>query len=381
MSEPTPATPEYGASSIQVLEGMEAVRKRPGMYIGDPSGAGLYQLIWESVDNAIDEALAGHCDTVDVIIHPDNSISIGDNGRGIPVEMHPAEGKPTVEVVMTVLHAGGKFDNNAYKVSGGLHGVGVSCVNAVSRWMKVRVRRDGTEHEIAFERGETTEPLRELGPTTDRGTTVHFKPDTEVFGDNTIFDAAIVRQRLRELSFLNRGVRIQFEDLREGGSSEVFLHDDGLAGFVAWLNQGKDTLGKDVIHLERECGEGISVEVAMQYHDGYDENVHCFANNIRNRDGGTHLSGFRASLTRVLNSYAKSNDLIKGKNAKPPTGDDLREGLTAIVSVKLPGPKFSSQTKDRLINNEIEGLVQTHFGQAFTEWLEENPRVAKDFGQ
>ena len=326
---PVPAEAAYDAGSIQVLEGMEAVRKRPGMYIGDPAGSGLYQLIWETVDNSIDEALAGHCDVVDVRVHEDNSISIADNGRGIPVSLHPTEGKPTVEVVLTILHAGGKFDDNSYKVSGGLHGVGVSCVNAVSRWLNVNVKRDGAEWSMGFERGETTTELREVGTASDTGTTVHFKPDHEVFGDNTIFDASVIKQRLRELSFSTAACASTLRIYAKRARLKSF-HADGISGFVSYLNQGKDILHKEVIHLERDGDDGITVEVAMQYNDSYDEQLHCFANNIRNRDGGTHLSGFRTALTRVLNTYAKNNNLIKGKNAKPPSGDDLREGLAQL---------------------------------------------------
>ena len=366
----------YDADSIKVLEGLEAVRKRPGMYIGDPETTGLYQCLWEVADNAIDEALAGYCDSVDVIIHEDNSVSVTDNGRGIPVAMH-SQGKPTVEVVMTVLHAGGKFDDNSYKVSGGLHGVGVSCVNAVSRWLEVTVWRDGREWQIRFERGETAIALRDCGPSDKRGTRIHYKVDHEVFGENTVTDYATVAARLRELSFLNKGVRINLEDLREEGKAEVFYHADGLAGFVRYLNSGKTTLHSQVIHFERELDDGITVEVAMQYNDGYDEKLISFANNIRNRDGGTHLEGFRTSLTRVLNNYAKNEKLLK-KDQKNPSGEDLREGIVGIISVKLPDPKFSGQTKDRLINSEVSGIVQQVMGESLASYLEENPKIAKD---
>ena len=366
---------EYDADSIKVLEGLEAVRKRPGMYIGDPATTGLYQCLWEVVDNAIDEALAGYCDQVDVRIHKDNSISVEDNGRGIPVAMHPTENKPTIEVVMTVLHAGGKFDANSYKVSGGLHGVGVSCVNAVSAWTEVRVRRNGKTYQMRFERGHRVGDLDELGPSERTGTIVHFKPDYEIFGENTVMDFKTVASRLRELSFLNKGVRINFEDLREEGRAEVFFHADGLAGFVRWLNRGKEHLHPKVIYFERDCGEGVWIEIALQYNDSYDERIHCFANNIRNRDGGTHLEGFKTALTRVFNTYAKNNNLIR--NQKVPSGEDLREGLTAIVSVKHPDPKFSGQTKDRLINSELAGVVQSVVGQALSDYLEEHPKIAK----
>jgi DNA gyrase subunit B len=375
---PTPAASPaaaYGEDSIKVLAGMEAVRTRPGMYIGDPATTGLYQCIWEVVDNAIDEALAGHCDRVEVRIHPDNSVSVRDNGRGIPVGKHPTDGRSTLEVVMTVLHAGGKFERNAYKVSGGLHGVGVSCVNAVSRWLEAEVRRDGKRWMMRFERGHAVNSLQELGPDDGRGTTIHFKPDSEVFGENTVFRYETVASRLRELSFLNRGVRIQLEDEREEGRSDIFFHADGLAGFVRYLNQGRTLIHPKVLHFEKEGEQGVSIEVAMQYDDAYDERLICFANNIRNRDGGTHLEGFKTALTRVLNTYAKNNKLLKGDKA--PGGDDLREGLTAIISVKLPDPKFSGQTKDKLINSEIAGVVQSLVGDALTAYLEENPKVAK----
>ncbi|TVR11449.1 MAG: DNA topoisomerase (ATP-hydrolyzing) subunit B [Planctomycetota bacterium] len=366
---------DYDAESIKVLEGMEAVRKRPGMYIGDPSTTGLYQCIWEAVDNSIDEAMAGFCDRVVITIHADNSISVADNGRGIPVTAHSSSGKPTLEVVLTVLHAGGKFENNAYKVSGGLHGVGVSCVNGVSQWMTAEVRRDGRKWRMRFERGHTVGQLEDCGPCDERGTTIHFKPDHEIFEDNTIVNYDTVASRLRELSFLNRGVRITLDDEREEGRAEVFYHADGLAGFVKYLDRGKEAIHPKVIHFEHITDDGVNVEVAMEYNDSYDDRWLAFANNIRNRDGGTHVEGFRTALTRVFNTYAKTNKLLKGDRA--PTGDDLREGLTAIISVKLPDPKFSGQTKDKLINSEISGLVQTAVTQHLGDYLEENPRVAK----
>ncbi len=367
----------YEAESIQVLEGLAAVRKRPGMYIGDPATTGLNQCLWEVVDNAIDEALAGYCDVVDIAIHPDNSISVSDNGRGIPVAIHPTEGRPTVEVVMTVLHAGGKFDANSYKVSGGLHGVGVSCVNAVSRWLEVTVRRNGRCYQIRFERGEVTEELHETGPCepTDTGTTVRFKPDHEVFADNTIFDFKAIASRLRELSFLNKGLRINLEDHREEGKAEVFYHAEGLAGFVTYLNRGKESLHPKVLYFPLTASDEVAIEIALQWNDSYDERLLSFANNIRTRDGGTHVEGFKAALTRAFNAYAKTNNLL-GKD-KPPGGEDLREGLTAIISVKMSDPKFSGQTKDKLINSEISGIVQNSFGQALATHLEEHPTIAK----
>ncbi len=370
---------DYGVDKIQVLEGMEAVRKRPGMYIGDPGAGGLYQCVWETVDNSIDEALAGHCTEVIIIIHPDNSMSVSDNGRGIPVAPHPSTGRSTLEVVLTILHAGGKFDNQgagAYKKSGGLHGVGVSCVNAVSAWLVADVKRDGFHHRMRFERGTAKTALEIIGPTKERGTSIHFKPDYEVFGDNTVFDFKTIAARLRELAFLNNGVRINFQDLREEGKAEVFYSTEGLAAFVRYLNQGKDHL-HPVIHIVRTSEDGVDVELAMQYNDSYDEHVLCFANNIRNRDGGTHLEGFKTVLTREFNAYAKANNLIKGDD-KPPSGEDLREGLCAIISVKLGDPKFSAQTKDKLINIEIAGIVQNQLGGAIKDYCEENPKIAKN---
>ena len=381
MTQPTPATPpssgDYGADKIQVLEGMAAVRKRPGMYIGDPGGHGLYQCVWEVVDNAIDEALAGHCTEVGVTIHPDNSVSVSDDGRGIPVAPHPSDGRSSLEVVLTILHAGGKFDNQgagAYKKSGGLHGVGVSCVNAVSAWLEATVEREGKKWRMRFERGAAVTKLQDLGTSAKRGTVVQFKPDHEVFGENTVFDYKVIAARLRELSFLNSGVRIAFTDLREEGKAEVFYSTDGLAAFVRYLNQGKEAL-HPVIHMSRSTPEGVDVELAMQYNDGYDEQTLCFANNIRNRDGGTHLEGFKSAVTREFNNYAKANNLVKGD--KPPAGEDLREGLCAIVSVKLADPKFSAQTKDKLINIEIAGIVQSLLGDGLKEYCEEHPKIAK----
>ena len=374
-SRPAPGNGgDYGADKIQVLEGMAAVRKRPGMYIGDPATTGLYQLVWETIDNSIDEALAGHCNEVSIVIHPDNSLSVTDNGRGIPVAPHPSSGKSTLEVVMTVLHAGGKFDRNSYKVSGGLHGVGVSCVNAVSSWLVADVKRDGKHWRMRFERGVAVTPLQEVGASADRGTTIQFKPDAEVFAENTVFDYKTIAARLRELAFLNTGVRINLQDLREEGKAEVFYSPDGLGGFVRYLNQGKDAL-HPVVHVIKEGDQGFVAELALQYNDGYDEHILCFANNIRNRDGGTHLEGFKTALTRVLNTWAKNANLLKGD--KPPTGEDLREGLCAIISVKLPDPKFSAQTKDKLINSEVAGVVQALVGQALQDYCEENPKIAK----
>jgi DNA gyrase subunit B len=377
MTQPNPAdkpSADYGVDQIQVLEGMEAVRKRPGMYIGDPGAHGLYQLVWEVADNSIDEALAGFCTEVGVTIHRDDSISISDNGRGIPTAPHPSSGKSTLEVALTVLHAGGKFGSGAYKKSGGLHGVGVSCVNAVSEWLIAEVHRDGKHFRMRFERGEAVTPLEIVGESTARGTTIHYKPDPAVFGSNTIYQWDVIATRLRELAFLNSGVRILLTDERAEGRSELFWSTDGLAGFVRFLNKGKEAV-HPVVHIVKSSEDGIDFELALQYNDGYDEQVLCFANNIRNRDGGAHLEGFKTALTREMNVYAKDAGLIKGE--KPPTGEDLREGLCAIVSVKLTDPKFSNQTKDKLINGEVAGIISSCLGGALKDYLQENPKIAK----
>jgi DNA gyrase subunit B len=369
---------DYGVDKIQVLEGMAAVRKRPGMYIGDPNTTGLYQLIWEVVDNSIDEALAGHCTEVTVTIHSDNSMSVGDNGRGIPTAPHPSTGKSTLEVVLTILHAGGKFDNQgagAYRKSGGLHGVGVSCVNAVSAWLEADVYRDGTHTRMRFERGAAVSGLVLIGPSDRRGTVVRWKPDREVFGENTVPEWGVIAGRLRELAFLNSGVRIALVDEREEGKAEVFYSTEGLAAFVSYLNTGKGVL-HPVMHLVTSTADGTEVELAAQWNDGYDEQVLCFTNNIRNRDGGTHLEGFKTALTRTCNEWAKTAGHIKEGN-KPPAGEDLREGLCAIVSVKMGDPKFSNQTKDRLINSEIAGIVQAQLGKALSDHLQEQPKLGK----
>jgi len=377
MNQPNPSdqpSADYGVDAIQVLEGMAAVRKRPGMYIGDPGAHGLYQLVWEVVDNSVDESLAGFCTEVGVTIHKDESLSVSDNGRGIPVAPHPSSGKSTLEVALTVLHAGGKFGGGAYKKSGGLHGVGVSCVNAVSEWLVAEVHRDGQHHRMRFERGEAVTPLQIIGPSDKRGTSIQYHPDPAVFGTNTIYQWDVIATRLRELAFLNKGVRIVLTDERAEGRSEVFWSTDGLAGFVRLLNQGKAVV-HPIVYIATTTEDNIDLELALQYNDGYDEHVLCFANNICNRDGGAHLEGFKTALTREMNVYAKDAGLIKGE--KPPTGDDLREGLCAIVSVKLSEPKFSNQTKDKLINGEVTGTVSSHLGTALKDYLAENPKIAK----
>ncbi|MEG2074932.1 MAG: DNA topoisomerase (ATP-hydrolyzing) subunit B [Victivallaceae bacterium] len=371
------ANEEYSASKITVLEGLEAVRKRPSMYIGDTGQRGLHHLVYEVVDNSIDEALAGYASNIEVTIHPDNSITVEDDGRGIPVDMHPTEKKPAVEVVLTILHAGGKFDHNSYKVSGGLHGVGVSCVNALSEWMDVIVCRNGAAWNIKFHRGVTTTHLTRLNECTNRGTKVHFKPDGEIFPE-TVYVWDILATRLRELAFLNRGITITLTDERgdsEKPRCEVFHYDGGICEFVAMLNANKETLHKDVIYFHREK-DNIDVELAMQYNDGYNEHIFSFANNINTIEGGTHLVGFQTALTRTINNYAKSNNMLK--NDKAMTGNDTREGLSAVISVKISDPQFEGQTKTKLGNSDVRGIVESIINDGLGEYLEENPQTAKD---
>ena len=376
MSEEVINNKEYNANEIQVLEGLEAVRLRPGMYIGDTGQRGLHHLVYEVVDNSIDECLAKYATAVEVVIHPDNSVSVSDDGRGIPVDMHEGEGKPAVEVVMTILHAGGKFDSSAYKVSGGLHGVGVSCVNALSESLTVEVNRDGFAHKIKFERGVTVSPLVRLQAVETTGTKVTFKPDPTIF-ETTEFVWDILAKRLRELAFLNRGVTIKFSDERgdDGIRTEVFHYEGGISEFVTHLNRNKQVLFDEVIYFHKEK-DGIDVELAMQYNDGYTENIFSYANNINTHEGGTHLSGLQGALTRTINSYAKKNNLLK--NEKAMTGNDTREGLTAVVSVKIPDPQFEGQTKTKLGNSEVRGIVESIVNDGLGTFLEENPQSAKD---
>lgn len=364
---------DYGAKDIKVLTGLEPVRLRPGMYIGSTSSKGLHHLVYEVVDNSIDEALAGACDTIIVKIYKDNSVSVEDNGSGIPVEIHPQTKKSTLETVLTILHAGGKFNNNAYKVSGGLHGVGVSVVNALSCWLIANVKRDGKLYEQRFERGVATTELKVIGTSKETGTIITFKPDSEIF-DTTIFDKEILRNRFREMAFLNKGVKILFFDQRDDFKEE-FHYEGGIKSFVEYMNKNKTVLHDNVIYFQGEKQDSL-VEIAMQYTDGYSENILTFANNIHTPEGGSHLVGFKTAITRAINDYARKYNLIKEKEQNL-QGDDTREGLTAIVSIKLPNPQFEGQTKAKLGNSESRGVVETFLYDNLMTFLEENPKVGK----
>ncbi|HEU5049896.1 MAG TPA: DNA topoisomerase (ATP-hydrolyzing) subunit B [Gemmatimonadales bacterium] len=366
--------PQYKAESIQVLKGLEAVRKRPGMYIGSTSENGLHHLVYEVVDNSIDEALAGYCDEITVTIHADNSVTVADNGRGIPVDVHPVEKIPGVELALTVLHAGGKFDKNSYKVSGGLHGVGVSVVNALSERLEVLVDRDGSRHHMQFVRGKTTKKLTVLGKAKTTGTTVRFKPDPEIFtvleyNYNTLAD------RLRQLAFLNKGIRITLKDEREEGQTETFYAKGGLVEFVQWLNRNKKPLHPKPVSFFAEK-EDVEVDLALQYEDGYNENTFTFVNNINTHEGGTHLTGFRSALTRTVNDLAKKSGALK-KEGFTLSGDDIREGLTCVLHVKVREPQFEGQTKTKLGNSEVEGIVKTVVNEYLGSYLEEHPPVLR----
>ncbi len=366
---------EYNETQIQVLEGLEAVRKRPGMYIGSTSSRGLHHLVYEIVDNAIDEALAGFCDQIQVTIHPDNSISVSDNGRGIPVGIHPTQGIPAVEVVFTILHAGGKFGGGGYKVSGGLHGVGAAVVNALSEWVVVQIYTDGKIHEQRYERGKTVSPLKVVGETKKQGSYVHFKPDPEIF-EELEYQYDILRQRLQEMAFLTKGLTIVLKDERpELEQEKTFHYEGGIQEFVAHLNKNKDVLYEPIIYAEGEK-DGVYVEVAIQHNTSFTENVFCFVNNINTAEGGTHLSGFRSAFTKTLNEYARNNNILK-EQEKNLSGDDVREGITAIVSIKLEDPQFEGQTKQKLGNSEARGAVEGVLSEQLTFFLEQNPSVGR----
>lgn len=364
----------YDESQIQVLEGLEAVRKRPGMYIGSTSGKGLHHLVWEVVDNSIDEALAGYCSRIEVIVHENNSVTVIDNGRGIPVGENAKLKKSTLEVVMTVLHAGGKFGGEGYKVSGGLHGVGVSVVNALSELVIVQVKRDGHIYQQEYRKGAPQYDIKIVGDTTETGTQVTFTPDGEIFTETTVFDYEILQSRIRELAFLNKGIELVLSDERTGVSN-TFIYEGGIIEFVKYLNRNREPLHEQPIYVEGSK-DHIHVEVALQYNDSYSENIYSFANNINTHEGGTHESGFKSALTRIINDYSRKTNLIKDNDSNF-SGDDVREGLTAIISVKIPEPQFEGQTKTKLGNSEVRGIVESFFAEKLQEFLEENPSVSR----
>lgn len=373
-AEVTAVEGDYGANQIQILEGLEAVRKRPGMYIGSTSARGLHHLVYEVVDNSIDEALAGYCTHIEVTIHKDNSITVTDNGRGIPVDMHES-GKPAVEVVLTVLHAGGKFGGSGYKVSGGLHGVGVSVVNALSTNMEVKVKRDGKIHEIVFAKGITQQSLKIIGETAETGTSVHFMPDSEIF-DETVYDYDTLRHRLRELSFLNRGITIVLTDEREKEvRQETFYFEGGISSFVEHLNRNKEVINPEPVYFNGTKDTTV-VEIALQYNTSYSENIYSFVNNINTEEGGTHLAGFKSALTRAANDFARRQGIIKN-NEDNLVGEDIREGLTCVISIKLREPQFEGQTKTKLGNSEVRGIVDSIVSEGLSEYFEENPIISK----
>ncbi len=372
------AEKEYGGDQIQVLEGLEAVRKRPGMYIGSTSSRGLHHLVYEIVDNAVDEALAGFCDTINVTINEDNSITVTDNGRGVPVDINHKTGKPAIEVVYTVLHAGGKFGGGGYKVSGGLHGVGASVVNALSEWMEVRVKRNGHIYEQNYKRGHVCNPLKIVGDCdiNETGTLVKFLPDKEIFQETQVYEFDILKHRLREMAFLTKGIRITLEDKRPGiEQTMVFHYEGGIKEFVQYLNKSKDTLYDNIIYCEGEKDK-VQVEVAFQHNDGYNEVIDSFVNNIKTPEGGTHLAGFRNALTKIFNEYARANKILKDSDQSL-SGDDIREGLTAIVSVKIEDPQFEGQTKQKLGNTIARSVVDSVVSEQLRYFLEQNPAVAK----
>lgn len=365
----------YDASQIQVLEGLEAVRKRPGMYIGSTSSRGLHHLVWEIVDNSVDEALAGYCNEINVIIEEDNSITVKDNGRGIPVGMHEKEGRPAVEVILTVLHAGGKFGGGGYKVSGGLHGVGASVVNALSKSLEVFVHRDGKIHYQKFSRGVPVQALEVIGETNHTGTTIRFEPDPEIFTETICYDYNILAERLQELAFLNKGIQMTIEDKRGDGRKQEFHYEGGIQSFVEYLNRTKETI-HEPIYVEGSR-DGVIVEIAMQYHKGYDDNLYSFVNNIHTHEGGTHETGFKSALTKLINEYGKKSGLLK-ENEPHFSGDDVREGLTAIVSIKHPDPQFEGQTKTKLGNSEVRTITDGVLSEKLEIFLLENPVIAKE---